>query len=389
MRPEILCLPAPEAGHLLPLLPVLRRLMQGGCGVRVLAPALHAQRLRAHGLTVENIDSAQTIPDGEVVYDAWETGRKTWKDEWDTLAVRQNSTRQECYRRRFQDLATSPGISLLLADRLFYAHAETILCGLPAGTPIIWVSASLPDPIRDHKLKGERALVLCPPEFASQECLSQFPDVIFAEPSIDRLREEAPFDDKQLRSGRRLVLCAFGSQTSRHPEIAHRLAVVRGAAALLPEFDFVIATGQRNDLGIEASRTDANVWELPRIPQLKLMSRCVVMLSHGGLGTIKEAIYEGVSSLCWPLCCDQFRNAAQVEARKAGYRLSTRITTQQLARCIQRAARATVTARLSKLQGCFRASEAKPQAARFIQEVISERQRSIHGSNSGIKLDSA
>jgi UDP:flavonoid glycosyltransferase YjiC (YdhE family) len=55
-----------------------------------------------------------------------------------------------------------------------------------------------------------------------------------------------------------------------------------------------------------------------RAPQLEILRRASLMITHGGLGSVKECAALGVPMLVFPLKDDQPGNAARVEARGLG-----------------------------------------------------------------------
>jgi zeaxanthin glucosyltransferase len=50
----------------------------------------------------------------------------------------------------------------------------------------------------------------------------------------------------------------------------------------------------------------------PWVPQIPLLERTAVMVTHGGLGTVKECIVRGVPMLVRPVARDQLENARRV-----------------------------------------------------------------------------
>jgi MGT family glycosyltransferase len=96
-----------------------------------------------------------------------------------------------------------------------------------------------------------------------------------------------------------------------------RSDVLAGIAAALRGLDVrvALASGSTHvdDLGsIPAS------WLVRRVlPQVTLLDRAAVMVSHGGNNSVTEALTAAVPSLVLPLSTDQFAGAAALEA--AGY----------------------------------------------------------------------
>jgi UDP:flavonoid glycosyltransferase YjiC (YdhE family) len=76
-----------------------------------------------------------------------------------------------------------------------------------------------------------------------------------------------------------------------------------------------------------------------RFPQLELLARASVMITNGGLGTIKECLWLGVPMVVAPCDYDQPSNAARVVFHGLGTRVRVRtVTCDELTRAIERAA---------------------------------------------------
>lgn len=129
--------------------------------------------------------------------------------------------------------------------------------------------------------------------------------------SLDVARSEPAFDWERLPKDKPLVYCALGGQLYRAGDTPGFLKRVVAAFAKRPELNLVLATG--NHLRPEELRdVPANVVVLQRAPQLTLLKRAQLMITHGGLGSVKECIAHGVPMLVFPLDVDQPGNAARV-----------------------------------------------------------------------------
>jgi zeaxanthin glucosyltransferase len=89
------------------------------------------------------------------------------------------------------------------------------------------------------------------------------------------------------------------------------IRAVLEAAARLPAWRFAIATGgavDRHRLGA----VPANARVVDGCPQLAVLARAHVMITHAGLNSVKECIAAGVPMLALPLDHDQPGNAARL-----------------------------------------------------------------------------
>ena len=158
------------------------------------------------------------------------------------------------------------------------------------------------------QLRGVPELVLCPEAF-------DFPRAPRAErhyvESIDLSRREEPLDPARLPSDKPLVYCAFGGQRYRTEDkrafFARLLSVMRER----PGWHLLLSLGRHlheSELGLCPN----NVTIVESAPQLAVLRRAQVMITHGGLGSIKECILHAVPMLVVPLDIDQPGNAARV-----------------------------------------------------------------------------
>ena len=65
----------------------------------------------------------------------------------------------------------------------------------------------------------------------------------------------------------------------------------------------------------------ANVLVVPEAPQVEVLKRAALMISHGGVTGVKESAFMGVPMLLIPVYYDEFGNAARVVYHGLGTRL--------------------------------------------------------------------
>lgn len=158
------------------------------------------------------------------------------------------------------------------------------------------------------QLKSAAEIVLCP------ECFD-FPRPPSAGrhyvESIDLERKGQTYDFGTIPESKPLVYCALGGQLYRPratPEFFRRLLRVFEQK---PEWHLILSLGRHlrpENLGA----APPNVSVLQSAPQLAVLQRARLMITHGGLGSVKECILFGVPMLVIPLAIDQPGNAARV-----------------------------------------------------------------------------
>jgi MGT family glycosyltransferase len=154
------------------------------------------------------------------------------------------------------------------------------------------------------------SLVFCPPEFDFPR--QRLPaGTVFVEPSVDTERRDGELPGERLHDDRPLVCCAFG--TVAPFKVARRALPVYqaflDALARRPHWQGVMAIGRYLDAG--ALRCPPNVLVMPEIPQLEILERASLMVTHGGFNSVKECIFQGVPMVLLPIFYDQPGNAAR------------------------------------------------------------------------------
>jgi MGT family glycosyltransferase len=164
------------------------------------------------------------------------------------------------------------------------------------------------DTVYMPQLRGHPELVFCPREldFPRPERAGRH----YVE-SLDLGRNEPAFDFARLPAEKPLVYCALGGQLYRAGDTPAFLQRVARAFAARPDLTLVLATG-RHLRPEEITPCPPNVIVVERAPQLGLLARARLMITHGGLGSVKECVAYGVPMLVFPLDIDQPGNAARV-----------------------------------------------------------------------------
>jgi UDP:flavonoid glycosyltransferase YjiC (YdhE family) len=141
--------------------------------------------------------------------------------------------------------------------------------------------------------------------------------------------EEQPFPWDGVDPSRQLVYCSFGMQLVEYLSPARQHALLQAVIDALvdrPHLQLALATGayvRPTDLMVRAP--DAIVLE--RMPQLQVLSRAALMITHCGGKTFQECARRGVPMIAFPLGFDQFGNAARVVYHGLGVRGNIRRAT--------------------------------------------------------------
>ncbi|RKH36372.1 hypothetical protein D7Y13_02275 [Corallococcus praedator] len=170
-------------------------------------------------------------------------------------------------------------------------------------------------------------LVTCVPEFDFRRASG---GLHYLGPCVDRDRDE-PALPPELASGEApLVLCSLGSHGNRVRGHQAFFKSVIDAFARRPHLRLLMAVGK--EIGTEAfGPLPENVTVVDWVPQLTALKRASLMITHGGLNSVKECISMGVPMIAYPLVFDQPGNAARIVHHGIGLRGDIRqATTEQV-----------------------------------------------------------
>lgn len=155
-------------------------------------------------------------------------------------------------------------------------------------------------------------LVFCPKEFDFPHPARPYRH--YVEASIDVDRNE-PLNNIVLQNDVPLIYCGLGTQSNSYPGIKKIYEQIIGALNSITDCQAIVATGNLDLSDIQAA---AHVHTVKWAPQLSLLKRAHVMISHGGLNSTKECVFFGVPQLIIPMRFDQRGNAARVKYHNLG-----------------------------------------------------------------------
>jgi zeaxanthin glucosyltransferase len=172
------------------------------------------------------------------------------------------------------------------------------------------------------QLRGVQELVLCPEALDFPRPAS--PDRHYIE-SIDLTRPEPEFAWAGLSRDKPLVYCALGGQRYRPEDVPGFFARLVEVFRARPDWQLLLAVNQH--VAADTLAPPENVAVVTRAPQLKVLERAALMITHGGLGSVKECLMRGVPMLGVPLDVDQPGNVARVLYHQLGAAADVKRTT--------------------------------------------------------------
>ena len=157
----------------------------------------------------------------------------------------------------------------------------------------------------------------CPKEFDFGRA-PDFPQFHYAGPFHDgRGRIDFDFPWQQL-TGKPIVYASMGTLQNGLIDIFRSITQ---AAVGLKELQFVLAVGGQLDPK-QLGEVSANVLVINHAPQIEILKRSSLCITHAGLNTVLESLSSGVPMLALPITNDQPGVAARIANKKVGVVIS-------------------------------------------------------------------
>jgi hypothetical protein len=152
---------------------------------------------------------------------------------------------------------------------------------------------------------------ICPKELDFPHRESTGYQRYYIEASVDLSRKQESLLWNREKERRPLLFCSFGSQSRIYAKAQKVVQAAIDAIAAKPEWQMIISLG--DPLRAENfSAVPTNVMLLNMVPQLAALQMASMMITHGGLNSIKECIFFGIPMIVIPFDIDQHSNAARV-----------------------------------------------------------------------------
>ncbi|MDJ0842228.1 MAG: glycosyltransferase [Acidobacteriota bacterium] len=135
-------------------------------------------------------------------------------------------------------------------------------------------------------------------------------------PCIDPDRDDEPYND--FPADKKPVYCVLSTLDAfiGPRETVRFFQNVIEAFAQMPEFHLLLST---SGFPFEPDGLPDNVRVVKRAPQVSVLKEARLMITHGGLNSIKEALIHAVPMIGYPLAVDQPGNVARLKYHGLGY----------------------------------------------------------------------
>jgi UDP:flavonoid glycosyltransferase YjiC (YdhE family) len=299
---KIVFVQLPEMGHLNPSLKLARNLSAQGHEVSYVGLLDFQDYIRAQGLGFLSILEA-ACPRGFLQQNA-----RKQQNSYEWLVELTRAGAPEIYAALGRVRPDLLMIDVELRGVLPLAQQLGIPCALISTN----LQSARFDEREDPASKGLPVIVLCPREL-------DFPSTFrlrgryFIEPCIELERKEVQaFPWEKLDETKPLIYCSLGSHAHDYGQSKAFFHLVVNAMRLKPDRQLLLAMGRLHGDPLDFQDVPSNVLIVNWAPQLEILKRASIMITHGGLGTIKECIFFEVPMIIFPAMLDQPENAARV-----------------------------------------------------------------------------
>lgn len=421
MCPDLYC----EHGHWLPAVSLAKSLIDAGYEVHFMGIADCASIVSPYNANFHPI-LEDIYPPGHTLNDRLEPEGQRWKPHHLLpLARRELSELFDAIQPSLLIVGYFAGLEGVILSRLHQVPLMTLTTYLrhPDEDPAIFAKSKLvhlPDPVTE-KLIGlvtgnpdmdvdtfvqplftAQELIPCPREFDFfDDDVEIAATMNYVEPMVTRrvlsgqappvdtsaIIHPIPAPDPNDPTARTLIFGTSGSQVADYEDKArqyfHNLIAMMKTDNMTP-YHLVLAMGDklleefRVAYGVDVNRgkneLPTNVSLTAWVDQLVLLPRTKAVFMHGGLATIKEAIYHGTPLVIVPHGKDQGDNALRIARTGVGITTSAGVLpATALRRLFTQVTTSTwVAERLKGMQGLFQAAEAatpKP-SVEIIRQLI-------------------
>jgi UDP:flavonoid glycosyltransferase YjiC (YdhE family) len=158
-------------------------------------------------------------------------------------------------------------------------------------------------------------VVLWPYEFDFPRTASRLVGKFYVGSPLDLGRHQNNWDWQEVAGDKPIIYCAMGTRFS--DKKVRFLEKLISLFAGLPQYQLIIGAAHYFPLPARLNLPD-NVRVVDNAPQITILKKARLMITHCGGNSLKECIIMGVPVLCYPHDNDQFGNAARVQYHRIG-----------------------------------------------------------------------
>lgn len=213
-------------------------------------------------------------------------------------------------------------------------------------------------------------LITYPREFEFPHVLSDGRAYYYIEASLDLEKNELPFDWSRIHPEKPLIYCTLGSQCHLFKGSRQFFQTIIDAISSKPDWQMILSVGKH--LSTEFENVASNVFVVDWAPQLAVLKRASLMITHGGIGTLKDCIFFGVPMIVFPMMRDQPMSGARVVYHKLGVRGNIHhVTVEQVHSLIEKIEQDKgYRERVEQMSQTFRKMEQSGKGVRIIEKML-------------------
>jgi UDP:flavonoid glycosyltransferase YjiC (YdhE family) len=262
---------------------------------------------------------------------------------------------------------------LFLIDSLLQDFALIItMMGLPGALLHTLLYNDLADDDEIYKpIHALPELVLWPKEFDFPRRAQEARRFYYLEAAVDLERDEPPFPWERISKDKLLIYCSLGSQSHLYAESIPFFQTAIDAMVSRPDWQMILSVGHHLKES-DFHGIPPNVMFVNSVPQLSVLKRADMMITHGGINSIKECIFLGVPMIILPVSGDQPMNAARIEYHGLGIRGNLRkASVERIQALISKIEQnPSYKTRIEAMRQRFLEVESSGVGARVIEEII-------------------
>src|SRR5687768_14625373 len=258
--------------------------------------------------------------------------------------------------------------------------------------PCMLLNSTVVDPYTETAftyVSGMTTLFLCPQEFDLPH-QQRLPQYRYVEASCDLNRKEtAVFPWDRIDESKKLVYCALGSQSHWSHEGADLAEKLRNIQKFLQAVISALSTRTDCQLvmgtGVSLRAEDfhsvpANAVLVNETPQMAVLKKAYLAITHGGLNSVKECIFFGVPMIVFPVTQEQSANAARVAFHRIGVAANIKTVSAESIRSllVKMESDPGLKDRAAAMMEAFHRAEREQPSVKLIEECLTGRLTAPH-----------
>jgi zeaxanthin glucosyltransferase len=366
----------PELGHLYTTLKLARSLRLRGHQVYYLVGSDYEAYMRAQDLNFISLGDRFTHPNkSSTQLDLMEYLLEARMQDWALDGFFTGMVQR--LREEIASLSSKLRPDLFLIDPYL---PDIALIARELRLPFVFLNPNLTNPLRGTAVFNSQPDLAQVPELVLCAGELDFPQArqggksprFYLGPGVDLQRKENDsFDWQKVDPTKRLILCCLGSQPQSWAGAKRFLQVMIDAVSELTDSQLIVVTGAH--FAPEFQRVPANVIAMPHVPQLQILMRTDVLITHGGLNTIQEALLLGIPMIAFPPLpsADQPMNAARIACHGLGLTGNmTTVTAEQARALIERVMQPGIRERVLAFRQLLQKIYAEDLDVKIVEAVL-------------------